>query len=80
MSDAGSQAPASCKSFVLIARGVRRPGRRARFGGASVLDAARFQVLVLAAILLVGVVVAVGLGAALGAPRTLPVEEAGGGR
>ena len=49
----------------------------ALFGGASVADAARFQVLVLASILLVGVIVAVGLGAALGAPRTLPVDEVG---
>lgn len=43
------------------------------FGGASVLDAARFQVVVLAAILLVGASVAVAVGRILGAPRELPV-------
>lgn len=44
----------------------------ALFGGASVLDAARFQVVVLAAILLTGVLVAVTIGALLGAPRRIP--------
>ncbi len=48
----------------------------ALFGGASVLDAARFQVLVLAGILLTGVLVAVTIGAILGAPRQIPERTA----
>lgn len=46
------------------------------FGGASILDAARFQVVVLAAILLVGVVVATAVGRLLADPGTLPVDAA----
>lgn len=46
----------------------------ALFGGASVVDAARFQLIVLASILLVGVVVAVSVSTLLGAPQQVPTE------
>lgn len=46
----------------------------ALFGGAAPLEAARFQVLVLASILLTGVVVSLAVGALLGSPRVLPAD------
>ena len=44
------------------------------FGGASPLQAAGFQLVVLAGILLTGAIAVAGVGLLLGAPRTLPIE------